>query len=681
MMISHPSVHINVFFSCRYAASEMEIRMSHGTLGRGERPRTVGTMQAATILDGDWGTSIAYILAIGLALFGPKAPWFLLIIGVIMLVVALGYEVVCKMNPDGGGVYRSLRKLGGTTGKTLSVIGALKLLADYFVTITLSGTDAFHYGGGETWFVHMLPTAFSYAAPYLWLATICAFLYLINYFGPHIAAAVAAPVSLAAFILGIGLALFAIPLLPEAWANTPRLELGWIDILKGITGILLALSGVEAISNATGVMRDPTNTSRRAIQIVLFKVLLMTVVLGVALNALPDEYRFEGEYVDGNFTPHTRQVEVYDLPCAISKVIGDEECHTAIQYVAREDMLVAFGEYLFPYNVGGMEIGLLYGQLLGIVFTLLLISACNTAAMDIAQVMFNMAHDGELPHAFTKLNRHGVPIIALVVACSVPVVIQILAGASITGLAALYAIGVAGAVTLNLLSTAMRAENTGDKIITGAGGTIMAILFVALAYFKMEATIFVAIVLSVGMAARTLSQQSRTRLDFLVFDPSKDSVEGIQIINDESALSPLARATVRRNGTGLQLSIILTSNTDESALARKSLWFKTYVQGVSGDRMLFLNSKYDPAVDANHIRAVGRFEGNGRFPVIELYSSQDSYMAIATYTTWLERRLGLPSHINEEGTDTRYRLEECLSHVHAGRHPVVHELPAMSGGD
>src|SRR5712671_1785594 len=108
-----------------------------------ERPRNVGWKQAAGLLFGDWGTSRLYVL--GLALFFAGRSSFWLIVGMSVLILAVGwaYTQICRIYPDGGGVYTAAK----SRSRTLAVIGALLLFADYTVTASLSSLDAFHYFG------------------------------------------------------------------------------------------------------------------------------------------------------------------------------------------------------------------------------------------------------------------------------------------------------------------------------------------------------------------------------------------------------------------------------------------------------------------------------------------------------------------------------------------------------
>src|SRR5580704_8749270 len=118
-------------------------RSSALTLLASERPRDVGWLQAAGLLFGDWGTSRLYVL--GLALFFAGRTSFWLIVAMSLLIVGVGwaYSQICRIYPDGGGVYTAAKK----TSRTLAVVGALLLFADYTVTASLSVLDAFHYFG------------------------------------------------------------------------------------------------------------------------------------------------------------------------------------------------------------------------------------------------------------------------------------------------------------------------------------------------------------------------------------------------------------------------------------------------------------------------------------------------------------------------------------------------------
>src|SRR5690349_894556 len=108
-----------------------------------ERPRNVGWRQAAGLLFGDWGTSRLYVL--GLAFFFARGAslWLIGAMSLLILAVAWAYTQICRIYPDGGGVYTAAKH----KSRTLAVVGALLLFADYVVTASLSSLDGFHYFG------------------------------------------------------------------------------------------------------------------------------------------------------------------------------------------------------------------------------------------------------------------------------------------------------------------------------------------------------------------------------------------------------------------------------------------------------------------------------------------------------------------------------------------------------
>src|SRR5947209_1658122 len=108
-----------------------------------ERPRNVGWLQAAGLLFGDWGTSRLSVLGLALFFAGRSSFYLILAMSVLILAVGWAYTQICRIYPDGGGVYTAAKH----KSRMLAVIGALLLFADYTVTASLSALDAFHYFG------------------------------------------------------------------------------------------------------------------------------------------------------------------------------------------------------------------------------------------------------------------------------------------------------------------------------------------------------------------------------------------------------------------------------------------------------------------------------------------------------------------------------------------------------
>jgi hypothetical protein len=118
-------------------------------------------------------------------------------------------------------------------------------------------------------------------------------------------------------------------------------------------------------------------------------------------------------------------------------------------------------------------------------------------------VQYLMSRDGELPQSFQRLNRFGVPWIPAIIATLVPCLVLVISH-DLEHLAALYAIGVVGAVSINvtLVSTHPRLRKTWRKVAAGLLGLFLLCVWVTLAFTKLHALAFVCIVLAIGLTAR-----------------------------------------------------------------------------------------------------------------------------------------------------------------------------------
>ena len=100
----------------------------------------------------------------------------------------------------------------------------------------------------------------------------------------------------------------------------------------------------------------------------------------------------------------------------------------------------------------GPALGNIFAFIVSIVFGLLLLSAVNTAIVDLIAIQFLMARDRELPKLFQRLNKWGVPSTGMLLATIVPMVLVLMVK-DMAGLADLYAVGVVGAIATNLGAT------------------------------------------------------------------------------------------------------------------------------------------------------------------------------------------------------------------------------------
>ena len=449
------------------------------------RPRNVDWKRAAALLYGDWGTSKAYVLGLAFLAAGFSSLPIILAVCVLTGLVGINYAVICRYFPDGGGVYSAAR----SQGRLLAVVGALLLIADLTVTAALSGWSGLTYVIAGTEDIFWL----KFLKDHIAFATIGVLLVLgfINWFGPKHSGSLAVALALPTVIVVVALIAISIPYLTTHFLE-PRhesLSMLWVQFV----GVILALSGVEAIANLTGVMKlDPGSTperpsvareSLRAITPVAIEVVCATAVLGWAMLS---------------------------LPAVLERTLGlsTKSEVAAILLKRHEDMLRFMGEQ-FAAASFGVWIGQAFGWVVGIVFLLLLLSAANTAIVAMIGLLYLTARDGEMPPHFKRLNRHGVPLYPLLIAVGLPVIV-LMTATSFQSLAGLYAIGVVGAITVNLGScTFNRAIGFTwyDRVLFGITFTILFCVEITLARTKPDALFFVVCVLGIGLALRAWTQK------------------------------------------------------------------------------------------------------------------------------------------------------------------------------
>jgi len=460
--------------------------------GAVHRPRNVDWKRAAALLYGDWGTSKAYVIGLAFLAAGFSSLPIILAVCALTGLVGINYIVICRHFPDGGGVYSAAR----SQGRLLAVIGALLLLADLTVTAALSGWSALTYitSGAE----HIAWIKFLRDHIALTTIAVLFIMGMINYFGPKHSGSLAVALAVPTLIVVVVLIAISTPHLTTHFLQPRHESLGalWVQFV----GVILALSGAESIANVTGVMKlDPGSTmdrpsvareSLKAIIPVAIEVVIGTALLGWAMLSLPS--------VLGK-TLHLSDVS------SISSVLQ----------LRSEDMLRFIGEQFATATFSPM-IGNLFGWIVGIVFFLLLLSAANTAIVAMIGLLYMMSRDREMPREFRQLNRHGVPIYPLLIALGVPTLVLLLV-ANFTALAGLYAIGVVGAITVNVGSCAFN-RTVGftwyDRVLFGVTFCILFLVELTLAHTKPDALFFVVVILGAGLALRayTLKRQGLTTL-------------------------------------------------------------------------------------------------------------------------------------------------------------------------
>lgn len=447
-----------------------------------ERPRNVGWVQAAGLLFGDWGTSRLYVLGLAFLVAGRSSFWLILAMSLLILAVGWAYTQICRIYPDGGGVYTAARQ----RSRLLAVVGALLLFADYTVTASLSAVEAFHYFGLGTHTAHVATASedagdelithrqeeaaaaaeplFQWNSPGLWAIVAIGVVGAFNLMGPKHTAGFA--IFAAAGMIAITL-LVVICAIPQVhWS---QLQLGRpvhqpFATWEAFVAIVLALSGVEAIANLTGVMDRPVfKTAQKSIYVVAAEVAIFNMILAIAMLA------------------------IYPLP---------REAH-------KEDMLA----YMAQFYVGA------WGEIpVRIIGGFLLLSATNTAVNGLMSITYVMSRDGELPAVFQKLNGFGAPWIGAILAAGVPALVLVFAH-DLETLASLYAIGVIGAVAINitLCSTHPRLRRMWRKVPMLLLGVLLGLIEITLAFTKLHALAFVSVVLAIGLILRQLTRLAASR--------------------------------------------------------------------------------------------------------------------------------------------------------------------------
>jgi amino acid transporter/nucleotide-binding universal stress UspA family protein len=447
--------------------------------GNTRRPRNVDVPRAAAILYGDWGTSKAYVIGLAFAVGGYSSFWLVAAMCALTALVGVNYMTICRHYPDGGGVYASVRH----RSEIISIVGAFLLIADYIVTAALSALSAFQY--------------FGVSHPERFAAGAIIGIGLLNVFGPKHTGGLAFLVSVPTAAVVVLLALFCIPHLGQAVHNLQPLTGGFAKNWKGFVGVVLALSGVEAIANSTGVMKlnpgttdanpNVSKTSTPAILWVMLEVCVFTALLSLGAHAL------------SGLSINLTDIHHPDV---------DAPGHPGV----RDYMLRYMGD-MFVSAQWGTFAGHVAAWIISAVFGFLLLSAVNTAIVALIGISYLMSRDGELPPHFQKLNQYGVPNLGLIVATVIPAIL-VISVSDMSGLADLYAVGVVGAIATNLgaCSTDRKLSLVSwERILMFLTFLVMTAIELSLLWDKPEARLFAGSVLLIGLLLRGLAAEYAQR--------------------------------------------------------------------------------------------------------------------------------------------------------------------------
>jgi amino acid transporter len=551
-------------------------------VGKTKRPRNVDAPRAAAILYGDWGTSKAYVIGLAFAVAGYSSFWLILAMCALMALVGVNYMAICRHYPDGGGVYASVRH----RSEIISIVGAFLLIADYIVTAAISALSAFQYLG--------LPN------PEFLAAGAILVIGALNYFGPKHTGGLAVLVSVPTVIVVVILGCFTIPHVGQALHNLQPLTGGFLKNWNGFVGIVLALSGVEAVANATSIMKlnsgstddHPvvTKTSTPAITAIMIEVCLFTALLGLGMLALQGLQIQNGD-VNAPGNPGVR------------------------------DYMLRYMAEVFVGGAFGPIVGQIAGWCVTIVIGVLLLSAVNTAIGGLIAIFFLLSRDGEIPPQFEKLNSFGVPAFGLVIATVIPAVL-VIAVKDIAGLADLYAVGVVGAIATNLGATSTDKHldlARWERILMFCTFLIMSAIEITLFIDKPNARVFAVSILAVGLVLRGLAEERAEKKKIAAEKPKEERPSPLPALFQspkDEILGPPMLCAVRGIGRTLDFAI---QEAKETKRPLYLLFVREQPVLAPGDR----KRKWTEDEEATAIFSYASEKANG-LTILPCYAASDS---------------------------------------------------------
>jgi nucleotide-binding universal stress UspA family protein len=281
-------------------------------------------------------------------------------------------------------------------------------------------------------------------------------------------------------------------------------------------------------------------TAMRAILPVAIEVVLGTCLLGWAMLSLPEYLRPDLE----------------------------RRWEDMLRYLAEEYGAMAFG----------LTVGQIFGWIVGAVVGLLLLSAVNTAVAALIGLLYMMARDGEMPRSFARLNMHGVPKLPLALAVLLPIVVVGLSK-NLQSLAGLYAIGVVGAIGVNLGTCTFNKELRMywfERLLMGLTFLVLVAVELTIAWTQQNALFFAVCVLGMGLGLRGYAQRraglrTLTVSEEIAAAVSPESVPGFRL-----NLNPGLSILVAARGLNPVLRFAL-----EEARLRQSTLYVLYVKEVA----------------------------------------------------------------------------------------------------
>jgi nucleotide-binding universal stress UspA family protein len=281
-------------------------------------------------------------------------------------------------------------------------------------------------------------------------------------------------------------------------------------------------------------------TAKRAIWPVAIEVVVGTALLGWAMLSLPQSYN----------------AQIKERYADMMRFLGEE-----------------YGTMNF-----GPHFGHVFGVIIGLVVGCLLLSAVNTAVSAMIGLMYMLARDKEMPRPFTKLNNHGVPWPPLLVAVILPIVLVVISD-DLDSLADMYAIGVVGAITVNLGSSCFNKRlklNWREFSIMLVTFLVLFVVEITIAKTKPAALFFATCVLGIGFGLRWYSMKRAGMESVMVPREMAAAIQPEQVATLKPNLMPGQSILVAARGITPVLRFAL-----EEAKLREGNLYVLYVKQLS----------------------------------------------------------------------------------------------------
>ena len=216
-----------------------------------------------------------------------------------------------------------------------------------------------------------------------------------------------------------------------------------------------------------------------------------------------------------------------------------------------------------------MRSDIIAGAVVSIVFGFLLLSAVNTAIVDLIAISFLMSRDGELPDIFQKLNRFGVPNASILAATSCPP-----SWSSRLTTCPVLPISMPWAswapsppISAPAPRTSIWTSRKGERTLMFFTFLVMAAIEISLFIDKPNARLFSLAILAVGLIARGLVTERRQKkqaaeaLSAAALAAQENARKTIQFGTHQASGSPLL-AAIRGIGRTLDFAIEEAKETD-----------------------------------------------------------------------------------------------------------------------